>query len=251
MITLQELNVYLNELLQIQGLNDYCKNGIQVEGSSKVSKIATAVSASLETIEKAVELGVDVLLIHHGLFWNSDPHEIMGIKKKKIFLLLKHDISLIAYHLPLDAHQTFGNNWKAAIDMGWTNLKPFGLVGGIPIGVMGTFKEQTREQFQQSLENYYGNKAHIAPFGKEQVKSAALVSGGAYKYIHEAIAANVDCFITGNFDEPVWNIAQEEKMNFFALGHSATERIGPKAIGEHLQSKFNLNCTFIEDNNPF
>jgi dinuclear metal center YbgI/SA1388 family protein len=251
MITLQELCLYLNELLQIPGLNDYCKNGLQVEGCSKITKIATAVSASLETIEMAAEMGVDALIVHHGMFWNSDPHEITGVKKKKLKSLLKPDISLIAYHLPLDAHKEFGNNWKAALDMGWMDLKPFGNVTGIPIGVMGKIPDQTNLAFQEKLENYYGNKAHIALFGKEHVKTAGLVSGGAYKYIQDAVRENLDCFITGNFDEPVWNMAMEEKINFYALGHSATERIGSKALGEHLQAKFGIPCEFIDVNNPF
>jgi len=251
MITLQELCLYLNDLLQNQGFNDYCKNGLQVEGALNISKIVTAVSASLDSIEQAVLLKADALIVHHGLFWNHDDYSIIGVKKKKLELLLKHNISLIAYHLPLDAHQTFGNNWKAAFDMGWTDLKPFGLFNGTHIGVMGKVKEQTRDQFKLSLESYYAHPANAALFGNENIKSAALISGGAYKSIDEAILEKVDCFITGNFDEPAWNIAQEEKINFFALGHTATERIGPKAIGEHLQEKFKLDYKFVDTANPF
>lgn len=251
MITLQELCLYLNELLQIQGLTDYCKNGLQVEGSAKISKIATAVSANLETIERAVELNAQSLIVHHGLFWNGEAPEITGVKKKKLVSLLKNDISLIAYHLPLDAHTEFGNNWKAAKDMGWADLKPFGKLNGIPIGVMGKVGAETKQSFQEKLEKYYGQKAHVALFGNEKIKTASLISGGAYKSIHDAIKENVDCFITGNFDEPVWNVAQEEKMNFYALGHTATERIGPKALGEHLQAKFGIEVLFIDTKNPF
>lgn len=251
MVTLQELCVYLNELLQVPAFTDYCKNGLQVEGSQKINKIATAVSANFETIEKAVELKADALIVHHGLFWSGDSYEITGVKKKKLALLLKHDISLLGFHLPLDAHQTLGNNWKAAIDMGWTNLEPFGKFNGIPIGVKGLVKKLSKEAFKEKLEKYYGQKAHVALGGKNEIETAALISGGAYKSIDEAIADRVDCFITGNFDEPVWNKAFEDEINFFALGHTATERIGPKALGEHLREKFKIDCFFIDTNNPF
>jgi dinuclear metal center YbgI/SA1388 family protein len=251
MLTLQELCLYLNELLQPSGFSDYCKNGLQVEGKSTITTIATAVSASFETIEKAVELNVDALIVHHGMFWNTDSHEVVGVKKKKLQQLLNHDISLIAYHLPLDAHREFGNNWKAAQDMGWIDIKPFGYSGGTPIGVMGIIPDLTAKSLQARLEAYYSNKSHVALFGKDNVKTAGLVSGGAFKYIEEAVRENLDCFITGNFDEPVWNMAMENEINFYALGHSATEKVGPKALRDHLEAKFHLSCTFIDVNNPF
>ncbi len=251
MLTLQELSLYLNGLLQVDEFTDYCTNGLQVEGSPKITKIATAVSATLESIEKAIDAKCEALIVHHGMFWKNDSYEITGVKKKKLELLLKHDISLLAYHLPLDAHKEIGNNWKAASDMGWIDLEPFGTFNGTLIGVKGKIKGQAREKFQEKLEKYYGQKAHAALFGKEEIKKAALISGGAYKSIHEAILDGVDCFITGNFDEPVWNIACEEKMNFFALGHTATERIGPKALGEHLSQKFGIKTQFLDTANPF
>jgi len=251
MVTLQELSLYLNELLQILKVNDYCKNGVQVEGTPKISKIATAVSANLETIEKAVAMKADALIVHHGLFWNSDPHEITGVKKKKLALLLKHDISLLAYHLALDAHKEVGNNWRAAIEMGWTDLEPFGNMNGTYIGVRGKIGKLPVEAFQKILEKYYGQKAHVALFGKKMVETAALISGGAYRSVQEAAVLGIDCFITGNFDEPAWNIAMEEKINFFALGHTATEKIGPRALAELLQQHFLIDATFIDTDNPF
>lgn len=250
MITLQELCRYLNDLMQTSLFADYCVNGMQIEGKQQIKRIATGVTASLETVQAAAKLHADVLLVHHGMFWNRDTHVIAGTKRHKIDLLFKHDISLLAYHLPLDAHREFGNNWKAARDMGWTDLEPF-IVGGLSIGVKGIFPKVERERFMQKLEEYYKHPAASALGGKEKVSSAALVSGGAYKYITDAVAAGVDCFITGNFDEPVWHQAFEEKINFFAMGHSATERIGPRALGEHLQQKFGLEHHFIDSENPF
>lgn len=250
-ILLEHLKNHLDTLLPSTAIPDYSPNGLQIQGSAEINKMATAVSASLETIQAAVKQHVQALIVHHGLFWAGDSYLITGSKRDKLQLLLKHNISLFAYHLPLDLHQQYGNNWKAARDMGWTDLKPFGLLKGIPIGVQGSFPKMAREEFQTHLEEYYQHKATCAFGGKAIVESAALISGGAYKSLSEAASAKVDCFITGNFDEPAWYQAQEEKINFFALGHSATERVGPKALSEHLQQHFNLECPFLDISNPF
>lgn len=251
MITLQELCQYLEGLLQASSFTDYCTNGVQIEGRAKIKKIATGVSASLSTIQEAVNSRCDALIVHHGIFWSKDSYVIKGVKREKIKLLLDNDISLLAYHLPLDASQTYGNNWTAAKEMGWKNLEPFGFYNGIPIGVKGSFKPQKREKFIQTLEKYYLHPAHTALGGKEIVSNAALISGGAHKNITEAIAEGVDCYVTGSFDEPIWHQAFEEKINFFAMGHANTERIGPIALGKHLKDHFGIKCEFIDIQNPF
>jgi dinuclear metal center YbgI/SA1388 family protein len=251
MITLQELCLYLEGLYQASTFTDYCTNGMQVEGKGSVKKIATAVSASLSTIEAAVEAGVDALIVHHGLFWSRDSYVIKGVKRQKIQLLLDNNISLLAYHLPMDAHQQLGNNWMAARQLGWQDLQPFGLFEGKLIGVKGTFAEKTREEFLEGLEDYYCHPAHTALGGKDKVRSAALISGGAHKSIIEAASAGVDCFVTGSFDEPVWYQAYEESINFFALGHSNTEEVGPRALAQHLEEEFDLPTAFLQIENPF
>jgi len=251
MITLQELCCYLEDLLKVSSFSDYCPNGLQVEGKGKIKKVATAVSASLSTIEAAIEVGVQALIVHHGLFWNKDSYVIQGSKREKIRLLLKHDISLLAYHLPLDAHQEFGNNWKAAQELGWKDLEPFGDYNGTSIGVKGKILPQTRKEFMDNLESYYCHPAHCALGGKEIVSTAALISGGSHKSIIEAANEGVDCFVTGSFDEPVWHQAAEEKINFFAMGHSNTEKIGPRALGLHLEKHFGVHCSFLDIENPF
>lgn len=150
MITLQELCAYLNRLLQPNPISDYCFNGLQVEGKKQIRKLATGVSANLATIHAAAAWGADALLVHHGLFWNQDSHQIQGVKKEKLELLFKSNISLIAYHLPLDAHQELGNNWKAALDMGWHNLEPFCFTNGLFLGVKGHFNKMSAEDFKKS-----------------------------------------------------------------------------------------------------
>lgn len=251
MLSVQTLNNYLEELLESSSFKDYCPNGLQVEGKQAVRSIATAVSANLATIEKAIDQQADVLIVHHGLFWKGDSYCIEGSKKKKLQLLLDHNISLFAYHLPLDAHQEVGNNWKAARDLSWENLEPFGYFNGIPLGVKGSFKECSVEDFQKSLENYYQHPAHSALGGKKTVQTAGLISGGAYKSLQSAAEEGLDCFITGNFDEPAWYTAQEERINFFAMGHSATEVIGPKTLGEKIKNDLEVDTSFLDVPNPF
>ena len=251
MVQRKDLEVYLDEYLQVSTIKDYCPNGLQVEGRSEIKKIATAVSASLETFEKCMQEGIDALIVHHGLFWEKDPYPLVGIKRQKIELLLEGGISLFAYHLPLDAHQEVGNNWQAARDWGWGNLEPFGDYYGTFIGVKGTFSERPIKKLVEEVENYYGHPAATALGGKPSVASGALISGGAYKELAKAAEAGVDCFITGNFDEPAWNVAQEEKMHFLALGHTATEKVGPKALARHLSKKLGIPVQFLDTPNPF
>jgi dinuclear metal center YbgI/SA1388 family protein len=229
--TLQVLANYLEEFLQVSLFNDFCPNGIQVEGRSNIKKLGFAVSASLETIKEAKRKNVDALIVHHGLFWNKDSYCVVGNKKEKLKILLENDISLLAYHLPLDAHFTVGNNFKAFTDLNFRNLVPFGLVG-----VKGQCNEICFDIFVRNLEDYYNHKAVVAPFGKD---------------IIIAIKEGVDCFITGSFDEPIWHIAKENNIHFLALGHFATEVIGPSALMHHLKQKFQIDCEFINIHNPF
>jgi dinuclear metal center YbgI/SA1388 family protein len=245
-LTLQVLANYLEEFLQVSLFSDYCPNGIQVEGKSDIKKIGFAVSASLETIEKARDKNVDALIVHHGIFWNKDPYPLVTTKKKKIKALIENDISLLAYHLPLDANPTIGNNFKAFLDLNFTELNPFA-----QIGVKGSIEEIPIKEFIQRAERYFNHKATSALFGKKTIKSAALVSGGAHKTIEEAVKEGVDCFITGSFDEPVWHYAKENNINFLAFGHFATEVVGPLALKEHIEKLFKVECEFIDIYNPF
>ncbi len=251
MITLQELYAYLDQKLEIATFKDYCPNGLQVEGKKKIQTVATAVTSSLKTIQKAVDANVDALIVHHGLFWKGDPYPVTGTKREKIQLLIENNISLLGYHLPLDAHRELGNNWKAASDMGWEQLEPFGEMEGNFIGVKGVFSPISVEEFEKKLETYYQHPAHSALGGEQKVSSAALISGGAYRMASKAAMEGIDCFITGNFDEPAWHHAYEEKINFFAMGHSASERIGPKALAKHLHETLGLETLFLDVENPF
>ncbi len=251
MITLQELSAFLDAQLKPSDFSDNCPNGLQVEGKSEVRKIAFAVSASVAAIEEAVKAQADALVVHHGIFWQNAPLPVIGPKRQKLELLLKNGISLFGYHLPLDAHPQFGNNWKAAKDLQWKQLDPFGLYRKIAIGVKGSFEPMSVEAFQKKLEHYYGHVAHAALGGKKEVSTGGIISGGGHWSIEEAAEQGLDCYVTGSFDEPIWDIAFERKINFFALGHHATERVGIMALKEAIAKQFNLPCTFIDLPNPF
>ena len=251
MITLQELCQYTDDLLDVANINDYCKNGLQVEGKKEVKSLATAVSGSLEAIEQAAEAGVDALIVHHGMFWEGDEHAVTGVKKRKLKTLIENDISLLGYHLPLDGHPEYGNNWKAAKDWGWTELEPFAEHKGYAFGVKGKFEEVDIKEFVAKLEKYYQSIAQVALGGPQKVSSAGMVSGGGYKAINDAAKEGLDCLITGSHEEFVWHIAHEEGINFIALGHTATEKLGIKTLGEHLAQKFGVEHRFLDNSNPF
>jgi dinuclear metal center YbgI/SA1388 family protein len=251
MLELEELRFYLDSLLPSQGITDNAPNGLQVEGKVHIAHLATAVSASLATIEGAVKQSIDALIVHHGIFWQRDSYIIQGVKRKKLQLLLEHGISLFAYHLPLDMHPLIGNNWKAAKDLDWSDLQPFAYLERVPIGVKGRIAPCSREEFKNRLETYYQHSATCAWGGPPLIQTVALVSGGAHKTILEAAKEGIDAYITGSFDEPTWHQAKEEGINFYALGHSATERVGPKALAGHLEQALNLPCHFLDLDNPF
>jgi dinuclear metal center YbgI/SA1388 family protein len=251
MTTLQDLLQYLNQLLQPELFSDVCPNGLQVEGKKTISRIAFAVSASLETIRQAAILKADALIVHHGIFWDKTSPILLGAKKQKLQLLLANEISLIAYHLPLDAHQTIGNNWKAAHDLDMTDLKAFGALGSHKIGVKGLCSPTPVKAFCARLETYYEHVAHVALGGKECISSVAIVSGGAHWIIEQAIQEKVDCFITGSFDEPIWDLAYENEIHFFALGHFSTEKVGIQSLKQITTKHFDIPSNFINLFNPF
>lgn len=250
-ISKEGLCQHLDKYLHVDHFTDYCPNGMQVEGKDSIEKIATAVSASEETLLKAVEWGADALIVHHGLFWNLDSYIVAGSKRRKLDLILRNNLNLLAYHLPLDAHETLGNNWKAARDLGISQRLPFCVEGKIALGVKGRVDPIHRDDFRKELEEYYEHPAHTAFGKKEFIEQVAIISGGAYKFMTQAAVEGIDAFVTGNFDEPAWHIAKEENLLFYALGHSATEVVGPKALADYIQEAFDVKTTFLDISNPF
>lgn len=251
MTSLRDLADASNELLSCHLFKDFCTNGIQVGSSRTIKKLGLAVSPTLAAIEEVIAHGCDALLVHHGLFWNHDSHVIEGTRQKKLAALLKADVGLLAYHLPLDAHKEVGNNWGAFMEMGFEKLAPFGKYNDQTIGVRAEMPPTPIEEVIAKLEKYYGQKAHASLGGPKLVRTIGLISGGAYKSVLEAAAAGLDCYVTGSFDEPAWYWAQEEKIHFLAMGHSATETIGPRRLGAWLAKRFGLETHFVKPANPF
>ena len=250
-VSLKELELELKQVLRPEQFKDYCPNGLQVEGRKEISKLVTGVTACQELITAAVEAGADALLVHHGYFWRGEDQSISGIKKTRIEALLKHNLSLFAYHLPLDVHREFGNNVQLAKVLGIEIDGELGKQNNHPIGLVGTISEETNFE---SLKSLIADKLDRLPLAIEgnsrPIRSIAWCTGAAQNYIELAVAAGADAYITGEVSEPTVHIARESGIHFFSAGHHATERYGVQAIGGYLASKFDLDHQFIDIDNP-
>lgn len=245
---LKELRDYIGSLLAVSRFRDYCPNGLQVEGRAQVQRIATGVSASQTVLEAATAWGADAILVHHGYFWRNEDATITGIKKRRIAHLLRHDISLLAYHLPLDAHPDLGNNAQLAKRLGWVEQGRF---GEQDIASQGTLPQvQTLGQLAKHLGENLGRVAQAIGDSSQTIKRIAWCSGGAQSYFEQAIALGVDAFITGEISEQNVHVAQETGVAFIAAGHHATERYGVQALGEHLAGQFGIEHRFFDQDNP-
>ena len=250
-VSLKELELELKKVLRPEQFKDYCPNGLQVEGRKEISKLVTGVTACQELITAAAEAGADALLVHHGYFWRGEDQSISGIKKVRIEALLKHELSLLAYHLPLDVHQEFGNNVQLGKVLGIEINGELGKQNNHPIGLTGTIDQGTDFETLKALIADKLDRQPLAIEGKSKtIKSIAWCTGAAQNYIGLAIAAGADAYITGEVSEPTVHIARESGIHFFSAGHHATERYGVQAMGSYLASKFNLDHQFIDIDNP-
>lgn len=245
---LSELNNYIGRLLEISRFRDYCPNGVQVEGRSEIRRIATGVTASLRLLEAATAWGADAILVHHGYFWRNEDATIVGIKKRRIAHLLQHDVSLLAYHLPLDAHAELGNNAQLALRLG---MLPQGHFGEQDIAWHGELRQpQTLGQFAAHITHALQRTPLVIGNGERQLHRIAWCSGGAQGYFEQAVALGVDAFITGEISEQNVHVAEETGIAFIAAGHHATERYGVQALGEHLAQQFEIEHRFFDMDNP-
>ncbi|RVU30657.1 Nif3-like dinuclear metal center hexameric protein [Neptunomonas marina] len=250
-LPLRELVNYCDGLLNTHLFKDYCPNGLQVEGKPEVQRIVSGVTACQALLDQAVELEADLVLVHHGYFWKGEDQTVTGIKKRRVNTLLQHEMSLLAYHLPLDAHPEVGNNAQLARQLGL--VVESGLDGelGRAIGMVGYLPESmSGAEFSQKIASALGREPlHIAGIDRE-IKRVAWCTGGAQSYIEKAFAAGVDAYISGEISEPTVHFSREAGIDYFAAGHHATERYGAKALGELLAEKFNLEHTFVDIDNP-
>ncbi|MBL4867206.1 MAG: Nif3-like dinuclear metal center hexameric protein [Pseudomonadales bacterium] len=251
MISTKTLVSHLDALLKPHLFRDYCPNGLQVEGKEQIKKLITGVTASQALIEQAIAENADAVLVHHGYFWKGESETITGMKRKRLKRLLAHDINLIAYHLPLDAHPTLGNNIQLAKQLGLQvegglepdNPRSIGLVGKL-------LTPMTVAEFSKLLEDKLGNKPLSLAGGSSKIERIAWCTGAAEGFIDKAIALEVDAYLTGEVSEPTYHTVQEQGIHFFAAGHHATERYGVKALGEHLSQELGIEQVFIDIHNP-
>lgn len=242
----KQLIDYCNNLLQIEQFNDYCPNGLQVEGKSQISKIITGVTASQALINKAIASNADAILVHHGFFWKGENPVITGIKYHRIKALMDHNINLLAYHLPLDAHPLVGNNQLLAKSLKLKNIDSF---GNQQLALIGQVKASTGKYLAVKLEKLLDRKPlHIA--ANKKIKKLALCTGAAQSFIGDAIEQGADAFISGEISENTVHIARENNIHYFAAGHHATERLGVIAMAKNIADKFSIDCQFIDCDNP-
>jgi len=245
---LNELRDYNASLLQTNLFKDYCPNGLQLEGRNEVLRIATGVTASQQVVDEAVAWGADALLVHHGYFWRNEDAAIVGIKKRRIARLLRDDVSLLAYHLPLDAHDVLGNNAMLGQLLG---IKTIGRFGDQNIAWMGELEQSlSLQQFTAQVGQALQRAPQVIGDPERSVRKIAWCSGGAQGYFEAAISQGVDAYITGEISEQNYHLANESGVAFIAAGHHATERLGIQALGEHLAGRFGLEHRFIDQANP-
>jgi dinuclear metal center YbgI/SA1388 family protein len=245
---LMELRDYIESELAVSRFRDYCPNGVQVEGRAEVRRIATAVTASQAVLEAATAWGADAILVHHGYFWRSEEAAIAGIKKRRIGHLLQHDVSLLAYHLPLDAHPKLGNNAQLAERLGFVVRGSFGEQDIAMHGVLA--QPQTLQQLTKQIHHTLQRAPQVIGHANPNIARIAWCSGGGQGYFEQAVALGVDAFLTGEISEQNVHVAQETGVAFIAAGHHATERYGVQALGEHLSARFGLEHHFIDQDNP-
>ncbi len=250
-VKLSDLMSYLDQRLTPERFRDYCPNGLQIEGKAEVSRLISGVTASQDLLDAAVEQGADAILVHHGFFWKGENSCISGIKKKRIKTLLEHDISLIAYHLPLDAHPEVGNNAQLAKLLGITVQGGLEPDNPLSVGNVGELAEavSAAELAQRIASALQREPLHISG-GEHLIKRLAWCTGGAQGYIEKAVELGVDAYLSGEISEPTYHSARENGIHYFAAGHHATERYGAKALGEELAQTFNLQHQFIDIDNP-
>lgn len=251
MATLHELVSYTDALLNVSAFKDYCPNGLQVEGREQVHRLVSGVSASARLLDAALALQADAVLVHHGYFWKGEDARVVGYKKQRLQRLLSTDVSLLAYHLPLDAHVELGNNTQLARVLGLTITGAFDTDSGAKMGLIGALPQAlSGAQFAAQIERALGRvPLHVAG-AAAQIKTVAWCTGGAQGYIDRAAALGVDAYITGEVSEYTVHIARETGLHFFAAGHHATERYGVQALGAHLAQYFGLQHEYVEIDNP-
>ena len=245
---LKQLESYLDLLLNTSHFSDYCPNGLQVEGRSEIKRIVSGVTASFEFLQEAINEQADAILVHHGYFWRGENECLIGMKRRRIAFLLANDVSLFAYHLPLDAHPEIGNNIQLGNRLGFIETGRFGEQN---LAVSGNLPQEiTLRELGINLKKVLSRKPLIIGNEDKLIRRIAWCTGAAQDYFDEAIHLGVDVFITGEISERNVHDARESGVAFISAGHHATERYGVQGLGEHVAKKFGITHQFIDIDNP-
>ena len=242
---IDDLSHFYHQYLQVEEFDDYCPNGLQVKSSDSVSRIVSGVTANQSLIEAAADLNADAILVHHGYFWKGENPCLVGYKGKRIATLIKNNISLLAYHLPLDAHVEVGNNAQLGLKLGWHAADQQGLLW------LGELDEVlTADQVQEQVSESLDANPLLIQGGDRPVKTVAWCSGAAQSMIDKAVDAGVDLFLSGEISEQTVHVAREAGIHYIAAGHHATERYGVQALGELTAQRFGIEHQFVDIDNP-
>jgi dinuclear metal center YbgI/SA1388 family protein len=250
MPTAQQLLQAFDSLLQPDQFSDYAPNGMQVEGRGEVSRVVSGVTASRALIEAAVAARADAIFVHHGLFWRGHDGRVTGWMKQRLALLLRHDINLYAYHLPLDAHPQLGNNAQLGLRLGFEADGRFGPQALGFVGASADGRSRTIDELASHIEQVLSRPVVRVGGEDRSIRRIAWCTGGAQGYFEAAIAAGADAFITGEISEPQAHYARECGVAFLACGHHATERFGAPAVAAHVARELGIEHQFIEIDNP-
>ncbi|MGP5100217.1 Nif3-like dinuclear metal center hexameric protein [Psychrobacter celer] len=262
-ITAQALTEFCDDYLSASAFKDYAPNGLQVDGGRPIRRIVTGVTACEALIDAAIAEDADAIMVHHGYFWKGEPMTITGMKGQRIRKLMQHGISLIGYHLPLDAHPKIGNNAKLAEMLGLTITEALYPHESHPVGNIATCPPQSAESLTQTITQALGRiplhiSGHYQYLADEAADTAApkllkrigICTGGAQDMIEQAAAMDCDAYISGEISERTTHSARELGIDYFACGHHATERAGIQALGDIIAQQFGLSVRFIDIDNP-
>ncbi|MCU7807930.1 MAG: Nif3-like dinuclear metal center hexameric protein [Candidatus Thiodiazotropha sp. (ex Semelilucina semeliformis)] len=249
MIDLLTLEAYTNQLLAVDAFEDYCPNGLQVEAGGQVNRLMVGVTACQALIDTACEWKADLLLVHHGFFWKGEPASIRGMKGRRIVSLIDGRVSLLAYHLPLDAHTVYGNNAQLGKRLGFEGAvateERDGLIWSVELP-----EPMQPEDLTERITQALGRKPLHIPGHQRPLRRIGWCTGAAQSYLETAAAMGLDAFISGEISEPTVHMAREMAVDYFAAGHHATERFGVQALGQHLAEQFGLVYRFVDIENP-
>ena len=251
MVALAQLVSHLEELLRVSQFSDYCPNGLQIEGCQEIHSLITGVTASADLIAAAIAKKANAIVVHHGYFWRGENPCITGMKRRRLQALLEHDINLLAYHLPLDAHPEYGNNVTLGTVLGFQIVGPLSQDGDTTKGLYGTLETPMsaatlNQRIATALKRV---PLHIAG-GSEVISTIGWCTGAAQAFIDLAIARGLDAYLSGEISEPTVHAAREGGLHYYSAGHHATERYGVKALGEHLSEVFDLQVEYVDLDNP-